>query len=165
MPMRIIVLLLCIVLSSMLTACGFELRGAAALPAELGKLYVQSSAQLRNDIEVFLQGSSTQLVNNRPQANLTLTLSNPRYQRRVLSVDPNTGHEREFELSYSVDVVATDTSGRAILAPQTLSQQRDYVFNAAALIGSNQEEEVLRVEMRRDLVRQLLFRLRAATTS
>jgi len=70
--------LLSILFSDLLTGCGFELRGAAALPPELGKIYVQSSAALRNDIEVFLQGSSTKLVNTRPQANLTITLSNHR---------------------------------------------------------------------------------------
>jgi LPS-assembly lipoprotein len=162
--MRVIALLLPIMLSSVLTACGFELRSAAVLPPEFGKIYVQANSTLRNDVEVFLQGSNTELVSDRPQATFTLTLSNPRYQRRVLSVDPDTGREREFELSYSVDVVATDTSGRAILQPQTLSQQRDYVFDAAALIGSSQEEAVLRVEMRRELVRQVLYRLRAAAT-
>lgn len=163
--MRIIVLLLSIVLSGMLTACGFELRSAAVLPLEFGKLYVQADSVLRNDVEVFLQGSNTELVSDRPQATLTLTMSNPRYQRRVLSVDPDTGHEREFELSYSLDVVATGTNGQVYLEPQTLSQQRDYVFDAAALMGSSQEEAVLRIEMRRDLVRQLLYRLRAAATT
>ena len=162
--MRIIALLLPIMLSSVLTACGFELRSAAVLPPELGKLYVQANSALRNDVEVFLEGSNTELVSDRPLATFTLTLSNPRYGRRILSVDPDTGREREFELSYSVDVVAIGTNGQVYLKPQTLSQQRDYVFDAAALIGSSQEEAVLRVEMRRDLVRQVLYRLRAAAT-
>ena len=157
--MRVLALLIPLLLS----ACGFELRGAAVLPPRISKLQVLADQTLRNDVEVLLQGSDTQLVNNRPQAQVILTMSDLRFDRRVLSVDPNTGHEREFELSYALDVVATDPQGQVLLQPQTLSQRRDYVFDSAALIGSSQEEAVLRDEMRRELVQQVLYRLRAAT--
>jgi LPS-assembly lipoprotein len=159
--MRILVLLFPLLLS----ACGFELRGAAVLPPELGKIHVSASKILYNDVEVFLEGSNTQLMSDRAQANVILTMSNPRYDRRILSVDPQTGFEREFELSYTLDVVATGPQGRVMLKPQTLSVRRDYVFDAGALIGSTQEETLLRTEMRRDLVQQVLYRLRAAVLS
>jgi LPS-assembly lipoprotein len=147
------------------TACGFELRGAAVLPPGIDKLHVVSAdLVLRNDVDVFLQGSGARLVKTRPEAQVVLTLSNPRYDRRVLSVDPNTGHEREFELSFTLDVVATGPQGQLMLQPQTLSVQRDYVFDQNELIGSGQEEAVLRTEMRRAVLQQVLFRLRAATS-
>ena len=133
------------------------------LPPELGKLHVNSNQILRNDVEVFLEGSSTELVTDSAQALVLLTMTSPHYDRRILSIDPETGLEREFELSFSLDIVATDPEGLVLLEPQTLAVQRDYVFDAAALIGSTQEEAVLRVEMRRDLIRQVLYRLRAAT--
>ena len=104
-------------------------------------------------------------MSDRAQANVILTMSNPRYDRRILSVDPQTGFEREIELSYTLDVVATGPQGRVMLKPQTLSVRRDYVFDAGALIGSTQEEALLRIEMRRDLVQQVLYRLRAAVLS
>ncbi len=157
--MRVLILLFPL----LLCACGFELRGAAVLPPGVEKLHVAATQLLSNDVEVFLQGSDTKLVSSRPEAQVILTMSNERYDRRVLSVDPNTGQEREFELAFSVDVVATGPQGQVILKPQTLSLQRDYVFDAAALIGSSQEETLLRTEMRRDLVRQVLYRLRVAT--
>ena len=156
--MRILVLLFPLLLS----ACGFELRGAAVLPPELDKFYVSASKALYNDVEVFLEGSNTQLMSDRAQANVILTMSNGRYDRRILSVDPQTGFEREFELSYTLDVVATGPQGQIMLKPQSLSVRRDYVFDAGALIGSTQEEALLRIEMRRDLVQQVLYRLRAA---
>lgn len=160
--MRILTLSSALLLSAVLSGCGFELRGAAILPPELGKLHVSADQVLRNDVAIFLEGSNTQLVSARPEANVILTMSALRSDRRVLSVDPSTGHEREFELSYSLDVVATGPQGRIMIKPQTLSVQRDYVFDQSALIGSGQEEAVLRNEMRRDLVQQVLYRLRAA---
>jgi LPS-assembly lipoprotein len=159
--MRILALLFPLLLA----ACGFELRGAAVLPPGINKLHVVSpDLVLRNDVDVFLQGSGARLVKTRPEAQIILILSNPRYDRRVLSVDPNTGHEREFELSFTLDVVATGPQGQLMLQPQTLSVQRDYVFDQSELIGSGQEELVLRTEMRRAVLQQVLFRLRAATS-
>jgi LPS-assembly lipoprotein len=158
--MRVLTLLLPL----LLTACGFELRSAGVLPLGVDRLHLISDQVLRNDVDVFLQGSDAKLVNTRSEAQVILTLSNARYDRRVLSVDPNTGHEREFELSFRLDVVATGPQGQLMLKPQTLSVQRDYVFDQSELIGSGQEETVLRNEMRRAILQQVLHRLRAAAS-
>ena len=148
----------------LLTACGFQLRGAAVLPPGINKLHVVSGDQLlRNDLDVLLQGSDAQLVTTRAEAQIILTVSNARYDRRVLSVDPNTGREREFELSLALDVVATGPQGQVMLTPQTLSVQRDYVFDQSGLIGAGNEETVLQTEMRRAILQQVLYRLRAVT--
>ena len=160
--MRILSLFSALVLSAALTACGFELRHAAELPPGLSKIQILADKYMYNDAEVFLQGSNAELVSERSQAQVILTMSNPRYERRVLSVDPKTGNEREFELAYTVDVVATGAQGQVMLKPQTLSARRDYVYDPAALLGSGYEETQLVTDMRRDVVQQALYRLRAA---
>ena len=147
---------------TLLAGCGFALRGANVLPENLRDLYLVAPTELRSQVEVFLEGSRTRLVERRDAASVVLSMVKPRYDRRVLSVDPTTGKEREFELSYTVDVSATARDGSPLLTPQPVTLLRDYVFDRDALIGASREEGVLRDEMRRDAVRQVLLRLRAA---
>lgn len=158
-PMRYLALLLPL----LLTACGFELRGANILPPGKNSIYLVSSGDLKEQVSIFLEGSDTRLVSDRGSADVVLTLANPRFNRRVLSVDPNTGKEREFELSYTLDMNAKEADGKSLVASQPVTLLRDYVFDRTALIGAGQEESVLREEMVRDAVQQVLSRLRAAT--
>ena len=147
----------------LLAGCGFQLRGGDVLPAGSSGLYVAAPALLQAEAEFFLAGSDTRLVADAASADVVLTIANERYDRRVLSVDPNTGKEREYELSYAVDVNAVRNGGEAVLPPQTVTLVRDFVFDRDALLGTSREETVLREEMRRDAMQQIMNRLRAAT--
>ncbi len=153
---------LIIVLAGLLSACGFQLRGGNVLPADLSNLYVQAPADLADDVRVYLSGTDTQVLDRPKGADVILTLSNARYDRRVISVDPSTGKEREFELTYSLDYRASKTAGKTLLNTQRLTIRRDYVFDRDAIIGKSREAGVLRTEMRRDAVRQILLRLQSA---
>jgi LPS-assembly lipoprotein len=155
--------LLALLLPLLLTACGFQLRGANILPPGKNSIYLVASGNLREQVSIFLEGSDTRLVKDRGSADVVLTLANPRFNRRVLSVDPDTGKEREFELSYTLDMNAREAGGENLISPQSVTLLRDYVFDRTALIGAGQEESVLRREMMRDAVQQVLSRLRAAT--
>ena len=154
-----------IALCTLLAGCGFQLRGAQVLPPDLGALHVAAPPLIQAESEFFLEGSDTRLLPGREGADVVLTIANERYDRRVLSVDPDTGKEREFELAYTVDVNAVTRDGRTLLAPQSVTLLRDYVFDRDALLGSGREEITLRDEMRRDAVQQIMYRLRAAARS
>ncbi len=154
-----------IVLSALLSACGFQLRGANVLPANLNHLYVQAPGHLLDEVKINLAGSSTQVVKQRNSADVILTLSNDRYDRRVLSVDQATGKEREFELTYTLNYHAQDASGKTLVDSSNLSIKRDYVFDQDAIIGKSREQGVLQAEMRRDAIQQILYRLRTALSS
>jgi LPS-assembly lipoprotein len=154
---------LIIIFAGLLSACGFQLRGANILPPDLKNLYIQASEALRDEVSVFLEGTDTQILNNRKDADVILTLSDSLFDRRILSVDPNTGKEREFELIYSLNYLAKRPSGKTLLNSNRLTVRRDYVFDEDAVIGKSREQGVLRAEMRRDAVQQILFRLQSAT--
>lgn len=156
---------LIIVLSILLNACGFQLRGANVLPANLNHLYIQAPAHLADEVRVYLAGSDTQLMKQRDGADVILTLSDDRYDRRVLSVDPSTGKDREFEITYSLNYHAQGAAGKTLVNSNRLTIKRDYVFDQDAIIGKSREEGVLRIEMRRDAIQQVLFRLQTALGS
>jgi LPS-assembly lipoprotein len=70
-------------------------------------------------------------------------------QRRVLSVSAS-NIPTEYELTYTV-TIAVHAGGTEILTPQTLSLSRDYSFDENALLAKENEEDVLRMQMARDL--------------
>jgi LPS-assembly lipoprotein len=155
--------LLIVLFAGLLAGCGFELRGADVLPPDLKNLYLVANIDVTIDFENFLETSDTRIVSSREQADVILTVVNPRYDRRVLSVDPTTGKEREYEIVYTVDVSAVGKQGRVFIPTQSVSLVRDFIYDPEAIIGTSREEAVLYVEMRRDAAQQILYRLRAAT--
>lgn len=148
--------------SALLGGCGFELRGSQLLGEQPRQIFVSAPTVLRNEIAVYLEGSDSRILRSAEGADVILTVGQETYDRRVLTVDPNTGKEREFELSYSIPLSARDGTGAVILPQQTLTLLRDYVFDSDQLIGASREESVLRGEMRRDAAQQVLFKLRSA---
>ncbi len=159
--MRIVLI---IIFAGLLSACGFQLRGANVLPPDLKNLYIQAPVALRDEIRVYLDGTDTKVIDNRQGADVILILSDSHFDRRVLSVDPNTGKEREYELIYSLNYLAKRASGKTLLNSQRLTVRRDYVFDRDAVLGKSREQGVLRNEMLRDAVQQILFRLQSATS-
>jgi len=145
-----------------LTGCGFELRGRASLPDDIRSVHVNAPDALRDELQIFLEGGGAELVEDGTSADVTINVNNEMYDRRVLTVDPNTGKEREFELAYSVSFNVKRANGTEVVGTQSVSLLRDYVFDPDAVIGKSREEGVLREEMRRDAAQQILRRIRAA---
>ncbi|WVM94020.1 hypothetical protein ULG90_10165 [Halopseudomonas pachastrellae] len=72
-------------------------------------------------------------------------------------------HAGRVKLSSSLIFQIADRQGRPLVGPETLGTQRTYVNDKDNIIGTTEEEELLRREMRQDLTRQLLFRLSSIT--
>lgn len=146
----------------LLAGCGFQLRGALDLPENVRTVHVMAPPALRNDILVLLESGGVDAPTIGAEADANITVTSERFSRRVLSVDPATGKEREFELAYTVAFAITGPGGTEVIENGTVNLLRDYVFDPQAVIGAGREEELLRDEMRRDAARQLMRRLEAA---
>ncbi|HEC19382.1 MAG TPA: hypothetical protein ENI97_08560 [Gammaproteobacteria bacterium] len=154
--------LLTLLLLLSLTACGFHLRGAVQLPAELNALALRDASpatDIAPELRRALQNEGVRLSETAPRV---LQLAGERYAKRVLSVD-SAGRAQEYGLSYTVDFALRDESGALWLAPQSVTETRDLRFDANAVLGTAGEEAQLRAEMRRDAVLQILQRLQKAS--
>jgi len=80
--------------------------------------------------------------------------------RRVLSVS-SAGKVREYELYQTLEFKVSDTAGVELMAPQRLELTRAYLFDKEDVLGKSNEEEMLRRDLRRDLVRLVMLRLEA----
>lgn len=143
-----------------LAACGFHLRGQeerGVAPRELLTTYVQGGNP-QTGLTDELRRSGSRIIQDRQQAKLLLTLLTDGFERRLLSVG-TTGKAREFELYYSVTFEVRDQAGKELLPKTDISLVRDYRFDETQLLGKDAEEAVLRQDMVREAVQQILRRL------
>lgn len=155
-----VVLLFCL-LASVLTACGFKLRGAFNLPAELQKIYVVGgqSGELRKDLNDML-AYSAEVVAKRQDADAVLTIDKEELDSRTLSVDSR-GKVRESEIQYSVIYSLIMANGDVLLDKEPLLLVRDVINDDNDIIGRSNESDVVKRDLKRDAAQQILRRVQA----
>ena len=142
--------------------CGYQLRGAVSLPPGLDAIRIAGPIDIRNALTQLLDSGGVHVQPAGGSAEALLRVSGERFNRRVLSVDPNTGKESEFELAYQVTFEMTGAEGEELMPEQTVSLIRDYVFDRDAVLGKSREQNVLRAEMLRDAAAQIVRRIAAS---
>jgi LPS-assembly lipoprotein len=152
------VALICL-LTALLTACGFKLRGSFQLPAELQKIYVvgSQSSDLVNDLNDML-AYSAEVVNNRSDADAILTINKEESGNRTLSVDSR-GKVRESEMSYSVLYSLALANGDILLDKEALLLLRDFINDENDIIARTNESTVIARDLKRDAAQQILRRI------
>jgi len=157
------ILALLLISLAVLQGCGFHLRGETSLPANMKVLKLQgisTNSAFGAELASVLRGNGVKLVDTPQEAEAILRVTNLQNDRRVLSVSGNTGRVREFEIIVSLNMAVTDTKGKSLIPAKVLSRVRDYTFDETDVLGKAAEEQVLRQEMRRELIQQILRRMR-----
>ncbi len=152
-------LLLTLLLS--LTACGFQLRGSVQLPPELTEMALRDASPATDILPELRRALKNQKIRLIETAPLVLQLKAEQYGKRVLSVD-SSGRAQEYGLSYMLRFSMQGNDGVVWLTEQTVTESRDLRFDANAVLGTASEETLLKTEMRRDAVLQILRRLQKA---
>ncbi len=144
-----------------ISACGFQLRGTAALPFET--IYIpNTSGGVALDLKRNIQsGSRTRVIDDPKTAQALLDLSGETKGRNILSLS-GAGRVRELQLVYSVNLRVHDGKGGEFIPTTTLRATRDMTYNDTDILAKEAEEAALNREMQSDLVQQILRRLSAA---
>ena len=147
-----------------LTACGFQLRGTAALPFDT--LYIpKANSGIALDLKRNIQsGTRTKVVDDEKSAQALLDLSNETKFRNILSLS-GAGRVRELQLIYRVNLRVHDGKGGEFVPLTTLSIARDLTYNDTDVLAKEAEEAAIYREIQTDLVQQILRRLAAAQTA
>jgi len=146
----------------LLSACGFQLRGTAALPFDT--LYMPPSnvegvaLDLKRNI---LSGTRTVVVDDPAKAQAILEFSQEAREKQILSLGAN-GRVREFQLRYRVAFRVHDGKGGEFLPASTLQLTRDVTFNDSDVLAKESEEQLLYRDMQFDMVQLIMRRLSAA---
>ncbi len=148
-------------LAFLLTACGFHLRGTGTMQMALSELNFAA----RDALSPLGKEVKKSLINNKimisKSAPFTLYLGPEVNDKRTASFTPGT---RSAEYALTSAVTYELRSGNLpTLLQDRVEVQRTYAHNQDNVTGSGQEESMLREEMRRELVMQLMMRLQAIT--
>ena len=142
------------------SACGFRLAGSEPLPAVLGRPYLSLknpysdfSREFQHRLEI--AGAALQTV--RADSTASIEVTKDLVETRTLSVTSQ-NIPTEYELVYTVTFVVKGPD-KQLLAPQTISLSQDYSFEENALLAKQNEADVLRQQMARDLVGIAMHRL------
>lgn len=163
-----------ILLSAVLTACGFHLRQSAFSDASAVKsLYIQASdpySPLLKDLTQVLMNQNIQLVNTSNEAQYILTILNSSQTSTVTSVGFNTQIRQnlmiytvEFEFKKNTLSSTSKQSETTVLLPPTqVSAQRQYTQDNNQMLGSESEKQSIEYNLRQDVIQRMLLRVSSA---
>jgi len=154
-------LALILALTLALSACGFQLRGRAALPFA-AVLVEGGNPALASDLKrAIASGSQTRIAAKAEDAQAILKITGEQREKRILSLS-GAGRVNEYLLVYRVMFHVVDREGRPMLATQQIELRRDMTYDDALVLAKESEEAMLYRDMQVDAVYQILRRLNGA---
>jgi len=143
-----------------LSACGFQLRAAPDMPAEISRIYISANdkyslfyRKFRNE----LANAGVQVVDSPVDSSAVFSILTDDTNRRVLSVSAR-NVPREYEVYYTI-YYSVESDNETIMAPQSLTLTKDYTYDETLVLGKAREEELLREAIVDELIRIVLKQL------
>ncbi|WP_298184158.1 LPS assembly lipoprotein LptE [uncultured Pseudomonas sp.] len=149
--------LLVIGLATLLSACGFQLRGTGDVQFALKELDVSARnayGDTVNQLREVLQNNDVRVY---PGAPYRLVLSNEQENRRAASFT-SSARTAEYELNKTLEYEIRGSKDLLLLSDK-VEAQSFYTQDSNNLIGGDQEAAQIRQEMNRELIQQLVLRL------
>src|SRR5690606_9977269 len=145
-----------------LSACGWQLRGEGMIPDGLTTLHISSRdphSPLVTELTRTLKSANVAVANSATEAPYTLVIAAQRSGVRTATVNAN-ARISEQELREEVEFLILDRDGTTLLPRSTVVVERVFEYNENNVLATRDEEQLIRAEMRRDLVNQILNRFR-----
>lgn len=152
----------CLALVTLLTACGFAMRGVTPMPFDTLYVGLPANTQFGADVRRALQAASpnTELVDTPKKAQAILQQVNEQRTLREVSLNAQ-GRVEEYELGINFTFRLIDAKGRALIPDTTLSIFREMPYDSSVIQAKEGQIETLYRSMQRDLVSRLIRRLTA----
>ncbi len=145
----------------LLSACGFQLRGAASMPFK--SIYVEAApaSQFAAQLRRVVRSGDTQITDRPGEAEVILHIVNELQDKQILSLSGG-GRVSEYRLRYRVFFRLTDAKNREHIPASEIVLRRDYSYSDSQALSSSYDEALLFRDMRDDAVQQLMRRLQTA---
>ncbi len=149
--------LLVIGLATLLSACGFQLRGTGDVQFALKELDVSARNAYGETVKQVREVLQNNDVRVYPGAPYSLVLSNEQENRRAASFT-SSARTAEYELTKTLEYEIRGSKDLLLLSDK-VEAQSFYNQDSNNLIGADQEAAQIRQEMNRELIQQLVLRL------
>ena len=148
-------------LAVLLSACGFQLRGTGTNQLTITELDVSARNAYGDTVRQLRQVLENSGVKITPNAPYKLVLTDEKDTQRAASYTGKSG-TAEYQLN---SVVNYEIQGQnhLVLLSDKVEAYKVYLQDGSNVAGSNQEGVMIRKEIRRDLIQQLVLRLEQLT--
>jgi LPS-assembly lipoprotein len=142
-----------------LTGCGFHLRGALPTLTMDNPIYiagVDKNSDLYHELARQLRGAKSVVTETRSLAKSVLTISDYRSRERQLTLNSSNQaveYELEESFNFSVQTSSTTVESRPLKVTRVLGRTE------SETLAREREEREMRINMRHDLVNQLMYQL------
>ena len=150
-----------IVLSIVLTACGFKLAGTADLPGELSTIQLQTSKlndQQLDEVTGRLTQAGATVVDQATEDSVLLLIAFKTFPDRKL-VSGGSGGRNVVRVKRELRFSLKASDGTLIAPVKTLRQQKDIELDDDSLLASNQEKANVTRDLEQALFKQLINQL------
>lgn len=141
-------------------ACGYQLQGVTRYPPELSAVYLDvpdPTSDLAVQLRRSLTASGVTLARGATDATATLAIVNERFGRTVKSVSAQ-NRPTEYEVFYQAEYTLATPDG-TIVPPQSIARTRIFPYSERDILGKQQEEELLRESLAREIAGVITRRL------
>jgi len=155
--------LTCGLVVTLLSACGWQLRGSLALDNRIDRLLVQTEDRyslMDQALRQRLEDSGVALAENQASASHILEVTRENRQTRIAGVGAD-ALASAFEITLSTTFDLTLADGTPLGRNLTSSITRSFNASASSAGSGSREEELILEEMRRELAQQMLRRMQA----
>jgi LPS-assembly lipoprotein len=144
-------------LISLISACGFHLRGTVDLPAGIEPFYIGSGNTndvIYIELNNIFNANGLSLTEDPGEANYQLIITTQKPDRRSTAVGID-GRIAEYQLLETATYKLKDKKGRIASGPIEITERRTLQNNPNQVISTESEEKLLRTEMKRNLARKM----------
>lgn len=149
----------------LLGACGFQLRGAPPVSAALEPLNLDCQSPVPTDlcqsVQEQLELGGVELASE-PEAAYKLRIRGFERDRRASAITSQAA-AAEYTLRHSVDLELVSSDGIPIIATTRLTTSESYRYDETNVLAKQREEDSLRQQLTERLAQQILFRLAPIT--
>lgn len=144
-----------------LSGCGFHLRGVLNMPTWLTDVAIIVEAANRDldpMLKEQLQAYHIRMSSDPATARYWLIIEEDQEEQHITSVSSSTT-PRQYQITYRVKFKLQAAKGKEIIPLSTVTTTRQLTVNSDRILGSNDEENTLKREMRRDAALQIMDRI------
>jgi LPS-assembly lipoprotein len=145
-----------------LVACGFHLRGSAALPKGMERVHltVLGGGDLQRKVARALLASDVKVEKASGTGIAELRIPVQSFTIQTLTVN-GVAQVTEYAVHYHVLFSAQDGYGKTIIPGESIDMQREYSYDANQPVGTQAQVEAIQSSLVDDMVQAILFRLQA----
>jgi|TARA_R110002126_G_scaffold173969_2_gene322534 LPS-assembly lipoprotein len=156
------------ILCSLLSSCGFHLRGLGEFPTwlkpKVAIILEDEARDWESYLKPLLSAGDIQVTSDPKQAPFWLFIEQERLDQNISSVS-SSSTPRQYQLHYAVTFRLENNRGKTLIPSRSVVVNRPLTINNERILGSRNESEKLKRAMKHDAAIQIIYCLNRYTPS